>query len=241
MSDRRHPLIGLAAQIDPAKNRQYLSRDYTEAVLGSGGIPIIIPLISDPATIKEMAEYLDGILLTGSAGDVDPRHYGSARHDRCGPIHPLRDQTDMLLVEFSRRNKTPLLAICYGVQSLNVSMGGTLIQDIPSEVGSSVQHNRPSQSGEPSHEIEIEGGSSLEIAAGAARIRVNSTHHQGVKHLGQGLKPIACAQDGIVEAVVGTDEGLWILGVQWHPEKCYANDRFSRKIFDLFISECRAT
>jgi putative glutamine amidotransferase len=238
--NRRYPLIGLPAQLAYEGNRQYLSRQYTDAVLASGGIPTIIPLLEDSDPIGELVGLLDGIILTGSASDVDPARYGARREERCGTVHPLRDQTDSLLLERARKRRTPLLAICYGIQSLNVFMGGTLIQDIPSAVHSSVQHGKPSQTGQPAHEIQILPGSLLEEAVGVLRMQVNSTHHQAINRVGSGLKAIAHAPDGIIEAVAGTDTDQWILGVQWHPEKCYADDRCSRIIFDLFISQCRA-
>jgi putative glutamine amidotransferase len=239
--DRRYPLIGLPAQLDSEGSRQYLSSQYTDAVLASGGIPAIIPLLEDSDPIVELVELLDGIILTGSASDVDPARYGARREERCGTVHPLRDQTDSLLLAQACRRRTPLLAICYGIQSLNVFMGGTLIQDIPSAVHFSVQHRKPSRTGKPAHEIEILSGSLLEEAMGVLRMQVNSSHHQAISRVGSGLKAIAHAPDGIIEAVAGTDTDQWILGVQWHPEKCYADDRFSRIIFDLFISRCRAS
>ena len=234
------PWIGMPAQMDPDDERQYLSRQYTDAISGAGGLPIIIPLLAEPGTVYPMAERLDGLLLTGNNSDLDPALYGVDRMDACGPIQHLRDRTDFFLLETSLKRRIPILAICFGMQSLNVFLGGSLIQDIPTGISGSLRHSNPESKGSPSHGIRISSDSVLEKIAGGLDAMVNSTHHQAVERPGSGLEPIAHAPDGVIESVFGTDRRQWILGVQWHPEKNYGCDEFSRNLFKYFLARCRA-
>ncbi len=250
MTDRSiSPLVGIPARLDPGGERQYVIRDYSEAVRVAGGIPIALPLLEDPEAFRPMAEMMDGVLLTGADTDVDPQRYGAARHECCGMVQPLHDKLDFFLLECARRGNLPVLAICFGIQSLNVFEGGTLIQDIPTEIGASIPHSVPESDGRPCHAIRIEPGSLLEDLAGGTRAEVNSTHHQAIRSIGGGLSVLARSSDGIVEAVgsarccalpCGEKREQWILGVQWHPEKSFAYDKFSKNIFDAFLAECRA-
>lgn len=233
------PLIGLPARMDPGKDSQYLSRTYVDAILAAGGVPIIIPLAETPESFRALAEGLDGVLLTGSRSDVDPAHYAAASEARW-PVQPLRDKTDFMLLGVAMKRRIPVLAVCFGLQSLNVFAGGSLIQDIPNRAGAPVRHSNPRSNGRPSHAIRIVPGSILEELAGGTNSEVNSTHHQAVDTVGQGLEVVARAPDGIIEALIGRDPSHWILGVQWHPEKSFAYDDFSRRIFERFITNCAA-
>jgi len=234
------PWIGMPAQLDPGSDRQYLSRQYSDAIAAVGGMPLILPLLAPASSLRLLTERLDGILLTGSSSDVDPALYAAARMGVCGPAQPLRDQMDFFLLETSLRRRIPLLAVCYGIQSLNVFFGGSLIQDIPTSIDTTIRHNFPESDGLPCHEVKISPGSFLEQIAGSGEISVNSTHHQAVQRPGNGLKVIARASDGVIESVVHTDPAQWILGVQWHPEKSFDRDRLSRKLFEHFVARCRA-
>ncbi len=234
------PCIGMPAQMDPGGDRQYLSRQYTDAVAAAGGVPLILPLLPMADSFRTMAENLDGILLTGSNSDVDPALYNAERIEACGPAQPLRDQMDFLLLEIAFKRRIPILAICYGIQSLNVFFKGSLIQDIPTLIDSPICHRNPKSRNSPRHEIEISAGSILEAIAGGLKASVNSIHHQALDRPGHGLEVIARAPDGIIESVSYTDSNHWILGVQWHPEKSFASDDFSRRLFDDFLAHCRA-
>jgi putative glutamine amidotransferase len=225
--------------MDPGTDTQYLSRHYADAILDAGGIPVIIPLLEKPGAIRGLAETLDGILLTGSSSDVDPQEYGAEREPACGPVQPLRDATDFQLLDIALKSKKPVLGICFGMQSVNVFLGGTLIQDIDTRIGNSVVHDNPSTDGRPAHAIEILQGSLLEELVAGVKAEVNSTHHQAIDHVAPGLEVIARAPDGVVESVISRDSDSWILGVQWHPEKSFHYDLLSRKIFELFLSRCR--
>jgi len=229
------PVIGLPVRMDPSAACQYLDRRYADAVAAAGGIPVLLPLLENPGSIRTLAGRLHGVVLTGSNTDVDPAHYGAERDPRCGPCQPLRDETDFVLLSAARELRLPVLAICFGVQSLNVFLGGTLIQDIPSQSGT--RHSQPHV--RFAHSVEIASGSMLEQLAGCRTAMVNSTHHQALDRLGEGLDVVARAPDGIIESVAGAGAEQWLLGVQWHPEKSYHYDEFSRKIFDAFLTACR--
>lgn len=235
------PVIGMPAQLDPGGDTQYLSRHYSDAIASVGGIPIVFPLLDHPQSAEARMDRLDGLLLTGSRSDLDPSLYGESRDNQCGPAQPLRDQMDFLLLKAAVRRRIPILAICYGIQSLNVFFGGSLIQDIPTSVQTSIRHGNPDAVDAAGHIIEISSGSILEQIAGATEATVNSTHHQAVKRPGQNLSVIARAPDGVIEAICGLDNNHWVLGVQWHPEKSFSYDRFSRRLFEFFLARCRAT
>ena len=225
--------------MDNGKDSQYLSRHYGDAVAGSGGIPVILPLLEEPALLAGLVGTLDGVVLTGSSSDVDPARYGATKSPECGPVQQLRDRTDFFLLEQAFAHRLPVLAICYGLQSLNVFLGGTLVQDIPTCIQTDIKHSRPRTGGRPAHDVRLSPDSILERLAGNRVAQVNSTHHQAVDRLGKGLEVIAEAADGVVEGVRGTSDSSWILGVQWHPEKSYSLDAFSQKIFHHFLAQCR--
>ena len=234
------PLVGLPARIDPGGDREYVIRDYVDAVRASGGIPVMLPLLGEAAGLRPVLTWLNGILLTRADSDIDPAAYGHARQERCGHVQPMHEALDFFLLECARERNLPVLAICFGIQSLNVFRGGTLFQDIPTETGTKVRHSFPESEGEPVHAIRIESGSILEVISGSIETKVNSTHHQAIRTPGRGLRVLACCTDGIIESVGCFEHEQWILGVQWHPEKSVAYDKFSRNIFDTFIGECRS-
>jgi putative glutamine amidotransferase len=234
------PLIGMPVQMDPDTDTQYLSRHYSDAIAESGGVPLLVPLTAGAETVRAIAENLDGILLTGSNSDVEPSLYGALLSDRCGRTQPLRDQMDRFLLGIAFGRRIPVLAICYGIQSLNVFCGGSLIQDIPTSVESTLRHNSPDPKDPANHKILVNSGSVLEKIAGGTEIMVNSTHHQAIERSGRDLEIIALAPDGVIESVFGTSRNHWILGIQWHPEKSFRGDVFSRKLFEFFVARCRA-
>jgi putative glutamine amidotransferase len=234
------PWIGMPVQMDLGSVKQYLDRRYSDAIAESGGVPLLIPLVAAAQSMRNMVENLDGILLTGNASDLDPSLYGMPTMDVCGPIQPLRDRMDFFLLSVAITRKIPVLAICYGLQSLNVFLGGSLVQDIPALLDTSIRHSDPETPGGSSHEIEIAEGSILDQIVGRLSVKVNSSHHQAVAKTGQGLEVIARAPDGVVEAIYYSNPNHWMLGVQWHPERILDCDDFSRKLFEHFMARCRA-
>jgi putative glutamine amidotransferase len=228
------PLIGITTRLD-SENNFHLRRYYAEAVESAGGVPVFIPLIPNRDYLRVIAERLDGLVLSGSNSDIDPAFYGEEPHARLGPVIPERDETDMILLELAEERRTAILAICFGMQSLNVSRGGSLIQDLESQVSDSINHERGQVNNRPSHGIKIEPDSLLARLAGAEVARVNSSHHQAIKQVGGNLQVIARARDGVIEAVVDPRAERFVLGVQWHPEIGWDRDNFSQMIFKRFI------
>ena len=226
-------------RLEMATQRFYLGRDYSEAVEAVGGIPVHLGLIPKPEYIAEAMATLDGVLLPGSNTDVDPHYYGEEPHHRLGTVIPAKDETDRLVLGEVERLNMPLLAICYGMQALNVVRGGTLIQDIESQVKGTHKHEQGSPATRNSHGLKIEKGSILSglssVTASKGNIRVNSSHHQAVAKVGKHLKAVAWAKDGIIEAVQDTRKDRFVLGVQWHPELTSSHDLLSQEIFELFV------
>ena len=240
----KRPRIGITMRLELATSRFYLGRDYSEAIENAGGVPVHIGLIPKREYIAEVLADLDGILLPGSNTDVDPHYYGEEPHHRLGPVIPVKDETDMLVIEEAERRKLPVLAICFGMQVLNVVRGGTLIQDIESQVRKSNKHEQGLPSTRNSHGLTISPDSILagldSVKDARTPIRVNSSHHQAIRTVGKGLSATAWALDGIIECVQDTRKDRFILGVQWHPEISAGHDDISREIFDLFVKKCSA-
>jgi putative glutamine amidotransferase len=221
---------------------------YADAVRAAGGDPVAISLRLSDAELKSLLKSLDAFVLPGSPADVDPALYGAVRHPRCGEADPPRERADRMIFDHIFAEQKPLLAICYGVQSLNTYLGGTLVQDIASEVSTTIRHSKdglPKGSPDPVHEVRVELGTKLAEMACATEVRVNSSHHQSVLSAGRGLKISAVAPDGVIEAVewvgtnnVGGDAVNWIVGVQWHPERTIhekEGDALSEAIFRALV------
>jgi putative glutamine amidotransferase len=232
------PLIGITTRVG-IENNFYLRRFYAEAVEAAGGLPIYVPLIPDREYLNALSGKIDGLMLSGSDSDLDPVLYGEEPHPKLGSIIPERDSTDLILLEIAELRKMPVLAICFGMQSLNVSRGGSLIQDIESEVPEPVKHEKDQVDHRPSHPIRIEPDSALTQLAGGQTVLVNSSHHQAIKQTGRDLQVIARALDGVIEAVIDPRPDRFVLGVQWHPEIGWDRDDFSQAIFRRFIEEVR--
>lgn len=220
-------------------NRFYLARDYSEAVEAAGGLPVHISLIPHREYVSSVVDQLDGILLPGSDSDVDPLRYGAEPHPKLGTVQVVKDETDLLVLEEIERRKLPLFAICFGMQVLNVSRGGTLIQDIPSQVANAIKHEQGPPRDRPSHRIKLTEPSLLSSLAGSAAALVNSHHHQAIENLGRELVATAWSTDGIVEAVKDPRADRFVLGVQWHPEIGWQKDELSQSLFNRFIEATR--
>lgn len=232
------PLIGVTTRLDE-QNSFYLRRFYGEAVEAAGATPVYIPLIPNREYLSSVMERLDGLMLSGSNSDLDPSYFGEEPHPRLGSVIPERDQTDLLLLELAEDPGMPILAICYGMQSLNVARGGSLYQDLDSQIENPIKHEQGRPADRPSHNIEIDPDSCLAPLAGGMRARVNSSHHQAVRRLGRNLKVVARAADGVIEAIADTRPERFVLGVQWHPELGWEKDKFSQAIFARFVEAAR--
>ena len=205
---------------------------YLAAVRSAGAEPVEISLGLSPAQLRDVASGLDAVVLSGSPADVEPSLFHAARHSKTAESDADRERTDFALLDHAVTEHKPVLAICYGVQSLNVFLGGSLIQDVPSEIHTKIQHAWTGHEGpEPHHDVTFEAGSRLAQLTGANQARVNSSHHQSVLQPGRNLRVVAHAPDGVIEAVEWTGDANWIMGVQWHPERMVAADELAQLLF----------
>lgn len=224
-------------RIEHTTDRFYLSRHYSEAIEAAGGAPVHISLIPNADYVDAVVARLDGILLPGSDSDVDPLRYGQQPHPELGAVHTIKDETDLLVIEAAERRGIPLFAICFGMQVLNVYRGGTLIQDISSQVSDAIKHEQGPPRDRPSHRIKLLDNTRLANIAGEVNAIVNSHHHQAVETVGADLIATAWATDGVIEALEDPRDDRFIVAVQWHPELGWENDLLSQRLFRAFINE----
>lgn len=242
----RIPMIGIPCARDKSQRYYGLpifiqNTTYLRAITDAGAAPIIIPLQLDEATLRVIYDTVDGVFLPGGE-DIDPTQYGEEHHELLGATDAERDRTEMLLGRWALADGKPLMAICRGIQVLNVITGGSLYQDIRALRADSEKHDYfPPQFERVriSHEVHIHPKSRLGRIFGPATM-VNSMHHQALKSLGARCHPIAWAPDGVVEAIE-VDGHPFALGVQWHPEELATHlaDPASRRLFADFVEQCR--
>ena len=231
-----NPIIGMLASVDDEATTSVL-RPYTSAVERAGGVPVLLPYTENAAVIDRFVAMCDGICFTGGV-DIAPAYYKEPVSERCGEIQPLRDAMEFAVMSEVLATGKPLLGICRGAQLLNVALGGTLYQDLPSERPSDVAHRQAEDKFEFSHDIVVLPDTPLCSLLGTTRTRGNSFHHQAVKALGRGLRVMAEAEDGVIEAFWST-EHPYLRAYQWHPERLYKKDENSRVLFYDFISACK--
>src|ERR1700687_2784311 len=240
MPDQNHvrPRVGIpwrTAREEAANDKKKIDR-YLRAVESAGGEPVLISLLSSPGELRRRSAELDAFVLTGSPADIDPAHFHAKRHPATADADAARERTDFALLEHALTTGKPVLAICYGIQSLNVFLGGTLIQDIPSELGSKICHSPDGEEtpGGPEqldalHDARFDSGRVLNLCR-TPQLEINSSHHQSVLEPGRGLRITAHAPDGVVEAVEWTGDSNWVVGVQWHPERM-PEDQLAQALF----------
>ncbi|HET6142626.1 MAG TPA: gamma-glutamyl-gamma-aminobutyrate hydrolase family protein [Candidatus Acidoferrales bacterium] len=240
------PRIGVPWRMaaEEAANKRTKIDNYLQAVEKAGGEAVLLSLASSADALKLAAAGLDGFVLTGSPADVDPSHYGAARHPATDAADAARERTDFALLEHALISAKPLLAICYGVQSLNVFLGGNLVQDIPTQVGKKIVHSPEedelpdgSEAPDAIHSVSIEPGHLHELSQSSTAV-VNSWHHQSVLEPAHGLRVTGRAADGVVEAIEWTDNSNWVVGVQWHPERM-PSDPLACALFTQLIENAR--
>ena len=233
------PRIGITMRLELESDRFYLARHYSEAVEAAGGAPVHISLIPHRDYIATIMDQLDGVLLPGSDSDVDPLRYGAEPHPKLGSVVAVKDETDLGVLKEVEKRGMPLFAICFGMQVLNVSRGGTLIQDIGSQVANSIQHEQDLPRDRPSHRVKIAKAGLVSELAQSETALVNSHHHQAIDEVGRDLVATAWASDGLVEAVEDSRLERFVLGVQWHPELGWQSDDLSQALFNRFIAATR--
>ncbi len=218
--------------------RFYLGRDYSEALEALGAVPYHLSLIPNREYIRETLKFLDGILLPGSDTDVNPLRFGEEPLPKLKKIVWEKEETDFLVLEEAERLNLPVLGICFGMQILNVSRGGTLVQDIETQVPNSVKHEQGVPLDRNSHSIIVEKKSLVSRLLTKKETLVNSHHHQTLKAIGRNLKVTSRAKDGVIESIEDTRPEKFALGIQWHPELSWNTDKLSKNIFKAFIEEC---
>jgi putative glutamine amidotransferase len=229
-------LGGISAEIPPS---WVMSQRYIHALTAAGGLPWLIPLVSDEETLRGIYASLDAVFLPGGA-DIDPASYGTAPHPLCDKTDRERDRVELLLARWAIADGKPVLGVCRGMQLINIATGGTLYQDLATQYPNGIKHDYFPFGGQShrrdylAHEVQIADDSRLAHLFAPRTIKVNSMHHQGVRTLGAGLLATARAPDGLIEAVEGTGPN-YLLAVQWHPEALTERDASTRGLFAEFV------
>ena len=243
----RKPVIGIAPDFNPGADRDggeseatvFIRNRYVAAIEAAGGIPVILPILTDRALGAALLDNLDGLMLTGSGPDIDPRRYGERKRFTFKVMSKERTESEFALVMAARKLDLPVLGICGGMQLMNVALGGTLVQDIGEQVAGALPH-RKGLATETCHPVTVERRSRLHAVLGRGTVQVNSSHHQAVKAVPRGLAVSAVAPDGVIEALEDRSRRFFI-GVQWHPEYLYRRHRVHRALFEAFVKAARAT
>jgi putative glutamine amidotransferase len=233
----RRPRIGLTLDVALEERRYEIKQAYVDAVLGAGGLPILLPH-ADPVAAAYLA-LLDGLVVSGGDFDIPPELYGESRREVCGRAKPDRTRFEKELLEAALAAGLPVLGICGGMQLLNVVRGGTLHQDLQADAGTR-GHEQPAPKDVPTHPVRVASGTLLSrlLGAGAPEHRVNSTHHQAVKDPGIGVLIAATAPDGVIEAIELPDLPFAV-GVQWHPEAVLRHDPRHAGLFTGLVEAAR--
>ncbi len=237
-----HPRIAIPQPCtDDAEYNRRAWPQYADAVRQSGGEPVEVPLTASPKEVADLINTCQAVLLPGSGNDVNPQRYGALREPETNPDDPARESVDDMLLQDAHNMHKPVFGICFGAQSLNVWRTGTLVQHLaPMPV-----NHRAGRAVAVAHTVDVLPGSIVAEAAAAEgpepRLNVNSSHHQALGIVGDGLSVTArCPQDGVVEAVEGTAPDHYVVGVQWHPERTFASSAASRALFSRFLHAARA-
>ncbi|RMH08399.1 MAG: gamma-glutamyl-gamma-aminobutyrate hydrolase family protein [Nitrospirae bacterium] len=241
------PVIGVTPDFHPGHQRDRTQREptyflrarYLKALLHAGGLPLVLPFFTGASTVRRIMNMLHGLVITGSGSDLSPEFYGERQRFRFPCMSRERATLELTLAKYAYRMNMPTLGICGGMQTLNVALGGTLIQDIPSELSSSVNHKPIRSATSTAHVIHIRSQSQLARILGRESLRVNSSHHQSVKQVASVLVATATAPDGVIEALEAPSR-TFIVGVQWHPEYLYDRDPAQQRLFRTFIKAAQA-
>ncbi len=241
-----YPLIGITGFQDTQGSYHKVRvqgqlASYLQALAGAGGAPVIVPMDLEEESLLAIFDRLDGLVLPGGI-DVAPTHYGETPHEKLGRVDEALDRTELTLARWAVSADLPLLAICRGIQVLNVALGGTLYQDIASQLPDALEHHRFRSRGYPpndqAHAVTVEPDSRLVAAMGATEVTTNSRHHQAVKVPASELVTVAHTADGLIEGVE-IPKARFVVGVQWHPENLVDEDPAMQRLFGSFVEAMR--
>lgn len=231
------PIIGVIPLWDEKKNSVWMLPGYLDGINEAGGLPIIFPLSTSEEELGQLVALCDGLLFTGGH-DVSPDLYNEEALEGLVSCCRMRDEMENIVLEKALETDKPVLGICRGIQFINVSLGGTLYQDLPLQHPSAVEHHQKAPYDIPIHEVSVVADSPLHRCLAVEKLSVNSLHHQAVKELSPRLKAMAFSPDGLVEAAY-MPEKQFLWAVQWHPEFSFRTDPQSRKIFKSFVEAAR--
>ncbi|MBO7503549.1 MAG: gamma-glutamyl-gamma-aminobutyrate hydrolase family protein [Clostridia bacterium] len=235
-------LIAVTPGLSQGEGRYYTSAAYFDALEACGAIPVLVSMKPEESDFEEVAKRVDGFLFSGG-NDVSPDEYGQNMRIGCGEVQPERDRAELGYFRAAVRLDRPVLAICRGIQLINVAAGGTLYQDIPGEYraedgAARLLHSQHSPANVATQYVNVSNPSRLYGFVKEERIMVNSHHHQAVDRVGEGFVVTARADDGIIECIEKTDMSFCV-GVQWHPEHLWQKDPKQKAIFEAFVKACR--
>ncbi|MBI3596361.1 MAG: gamma-glutamyl-gamma-aminobutyrate hydrolase family protein [Nitrospirae bacterium] len=214
----------------------FLRARYVEAIKDLGGIPFLLPITKNPKLQADLLNRIDGLLITGSGPDLDPRLYGERPTARFKVMSDERAGFELGLAKRALKRDQPVLGICGGLQLLNVAMGGSLVQDIATQVHGALVHQQETAATRVSHRVRIVQGTRLHRILRTDRLKVNSSHHQAAKKVATGWVVNAVSPDGVIEGLE-SPRHRFVIGVQWHPEFLYRTDESSRRLFRAFLKE----
>jgi len=233
----KRPVIGITPNWDEVKERILMYPGYIQGLEEASAVPVILPMNVSESVLKQLADSFDGFLFSGGP-DLHPKWYGQEKTDYCGEICEARDQMEAYIFREAVLNQNkPALGICRGIQLFNAFLGGSLYQDVPTELSKAITHRQVPPYDVPAHTVRILGESPLGKLVGKERLEVNSHHHQGINRIAEGLEVMALSDDGLVEAVYMPDRP-YVWAVQWHPE-LMLKDEAAKKLFASFVKNTR--
>ncbi|MCL4504729.1 MAG: gamma-glutamyl-gamma-aminobutyrate hydrolase family protein [Chloroflexi bacterium] len=234
------PLILIPTPVQGEQHRSFsMGKGYIESLIAAGGVPLLVPVTVDELELRALYESASGVLLAGG-GDVDPAEYGEEKHEKTGNIDRDRDHAEFLISRWAVADDKPIFGICRGIQSLNAALGGTLVQDIPSQWSTALRHNGHYDNAardEVLHEVSIESGSRIEAIMENRTVGVNSFHHQAVERPADGFVITSRATDGVIEGMEMPGK-RFVVSVQWHPEEMSRIRADMLNLFVKFVSAC---
>ena len=234
--ENKRPIVAVTAAKNEAGNRLLIHNGYMQMLKRHGALPALLPMVTDEAMLDEIAERFDGFVISGG-GDIDSAYWGEPLHEKASGIDAERDAMEIALLRILHKKTKPVLGVCRGVQIMNVAMGGTLFQDIPSQVDNPLNHSNRDKEYEVAHDIEVFPGTKLGDIVGEGKLGVNTLHHQAVRDVKDPMMIAAIAEDHVIEAIESCEHPFFI-GVQWHPERLGEKDRGADALFESFCSAC---